>query len=158
MDPILSTLDRQFAQLDQRSRGLLALLDADTLYARPSEMAGSIEPFSCGEFVARSAATVERTFGGITTRLWDDPYEWTLPEKLADTGLLLGYLDEVEATRRRGFAFIASDAELGREIPAPERMRTLGEILVETITLASHYQGRAFAVYQLLTQRKPPRL
>lgn len=158
MDPILCTLDKQFQQLDQRSRSLLALLDADTLHARPAAVAGSIEPFSCGEFIARSAATVERTFGGITTRLWDDPYEWTLPERLADVSAMLAYLDEVEVARRRGFAFIASDADLSREIPAPERMRSLGDILVDTITLASHYQGRAFAVYQLLTRRKPPRL
>ncbi len=158
MDPILSALDKQFSQLDQRSRSLLTLLDAGTLYARPLGMEGTIEPFSCGEFIARSAATVERTFGGITTRLWDDPYEWTLPEKLADTALLLTYLDEVEATRLRGFAFFASDTELSHEIPAPERMRPLGEIIVETIALASHYQGRAFAVYQLLTRQKPPRL
>ena len=123
MNPILTTLDGQFSQLDQRSRSLLKLLDADTLYERPSQMAGTIEPFSCGEFIARSAATVERTFGGITTRLWDDPYEWTLPEQLADTTSVLAYLDEVEATRRRGFAFIASDGDLGREIPAPERLR-----------------------------------
>ena len=47
----------------------------------------------------RSAAAVEQTFGGITTRLWDDPFEWTLPEKLSSTDLLIGYLNEVEQTR-----------------------------------------------------------
>ena len=39
--------------------------------------------FSCGEYILRSAAAVEQTFGGITTRLWDDPFEWTLPEALS---------------------------------------------------------------------------
>lgn len=157
MDPILAAFDEEFTRLDRRSRSLLSLLDADTLYARPREIAGTIEPFSCGEFIARSAAAVERTFGGITTRLWDDPYEWTLPEKLSDTPALFSYLDEVEATRRRGFGFFGSDADLSRQIPAPEHMRTLAEIMIEAIALASHYQGRAFALYQLMTQRKPPR-
>ena len=29
-----------------------------------------------------SAGTIEQTFGGITANLWDDPFEWTLPETL----------------------------------------------------------------------------
>src|SRR5688572_3861716 len=99
MDPILTAFDAQFLSIDTGSRMLLSFLDDDRLYARPPAAIGSIEPFSCGEFLARSAAEVEGTFGGLTTRLWDDPYEWTLPEKLTTVDSLLEYLDEVEVTR-----------------------------------------------------------
>src|SRR5688572_16280399 len=41
MDRILYAFDQEFVRLDHRSRSLLGLLDAGTLYARPSEMAGT---------------------------------------------------------------------------------------------------------------------
>lgn len=114
--------------------------------------------FSCGEYLLRSAAVVEKTFGGITTRLWDDPFEWTLPEKLSDKGSILQYFDEVEKTRLHGIDFIASDDVLLREIPSPERLRPLIDILIETISHASHFQGRAFAVFQMISDEKLPRI
>lgn len=115
-------------------------------------------PFSCGEYILRSAGAVEQTFDGLTTRLWDDPFEWTLPEKLSTHAAIVQYLDEVEATRKRGFAFFTSDDDLRREIPAPEKLRPLGDILTDTLARASHLQGRAFAIFQTLTNEKPPRL
>ena len=115
-------------------------------------------PFSCGEYLLRSAATVEQTFDGLTTRLWDDPFEWTLPEKLSTRAAVLEYLDEVDATRKRGFGFFKSDDDLKREIPAPEEFRTLADILVDTLVRASHLEGRACAIYQTLTGEKLPRL
>ena len=39
-----------------------------------------------------------------------------------------------------------------------EKLRPLHDILLETIVHASHYQGRAFAVFQMLAGEKPPRL
>ena len=55
---------------------------------------------SCGEQVLRSAAIVEQTFGGLTANLWDDPFEWTLPETLSTSAKVIEYLNEVEATRQ----------------------------------------------------------
>jgi|SRR6185369_4354213 hypothetical protein len=101
---------------------------------------------------------VEKTFGGITTRLWDDPFEWTLPEALSTTENVLGYLSEVEATRIAGFGFFKSDEDLSRRIPAPEVLRTLFDILLETLARAEHFQGRAFAVFQMLSDEKLPRI
>jgi len=115
-------------------------------------------PFSCGEYLLRSAGKVEMTFGGITTRLWDDPFEWTLPEKLATLAAVAQYLDEVESTRMKGFRFFTSDDDLRREIPAPEKIRPLAEILFDTLSEASHLQGRAFAIFQTITGDKVPRL
>jgi hypothetical protein len=158
MRNVLETLEKQFAAIDRRSRTLLSELDESELYRRPNRALSSIEPFSCGEFIARSAAEVEKTFGGITTRLWDDPYEWTLPEKLATIDSVVEYLDEVAATREKGLEFLQDDADLARELPAPETLRPIGELLVDTVARAAHFQGRAFLIYQIVTGRKPPRL
>ena len=158
MDPILATFDRQFTLIDSRSRALLSKLTESTLYTRPHETRLEMSPFSCGEYILRSAAMVEKTFGGITTRLWDDPFEWTLPEKLSTLQLVTAYLDEVEVTRVKGFEFFTSDDDLKRQIPAPERLRSIFEILLETLSLAGHFQGRAFALFQVLSDESLPRL
>jgi hypothetical protein len=107
----------------------------------------------------RSAACVEQTFGGITASLWDDPFEWTLPETLRTPALVEEYLHEVEATRRRGFALVKSDAELAREINTPAgEMRSLAALFFETLARAAHHQGRAFAIFQLLCDEPLPRV
>ena len=158
MDRILTALDKSFAAIDARSRELLKRVPDHLLYKRPHETRNEMAPFSCGEYILRSAAMVEKTFGGITTRLWDDPFEWTLPEKLVNKDLIFAYLDEVEGTRVKGFTFFTADSDLIKEIPAPETLRPLADILLETIDLASHFQGRAFALFQVLTDEKLPQL
>ena len=157
MDAILSGFDRRFILIDAQSRELLSRMPDDILYKRPRETRLEMAPFSCGEYILRSAAMVEKTFGGITTRLWDDPFEWTLPEKLSTKDLILNYLDEVEATRQNGFAFFTSDEDLKKEIPSPETIRPIFDILLDTIGLAEHFQGRAFAIFQMLSDDALPR-
>jgi len=157
MDTFLSIFDRSFTDLDRRSRDLLEKLAEHDLFRRPREIEGMMTMFSCGEYILRSAAMVEMTFGGITRRLWDDPFEWTLPEKLSTRQLILEYLDEVERTRVSGFAFFDSDDDLRREMPAPVRVMPIFEILLETLARAEHYQGRAFAIFQMLSDEKLPR-
>ena len=158
MKVILSSLERQFTSLDRRNRELLRLIPEAELFVRPRDIPNSMAIFSCGEYLLRSAAMVEMTFGGITTRLWDDPFEWTLPEKLFDRNSIHRYLDEVEQTRIHGFGFFGSDADLVKELPAPEELRPLIDVLLETIARAEHYQGRAFSVFQMLSDEKLPRL
>lgn len=158
MKIILSSFDREFSALDARNRALLSLLSDDLLFARPRRMPNSMAMFSCGEYILRSAAMVEKNFDGIMTQLWDDPFEWTLPEYLSSRESILRYLDEVEETRVRGFGFLASDEDLARELPAPKEIRPLISVLIETIARAEHYQGRAFAVFQMLSDQRLPRL
>ena len=102
--------------------GLVGLLGCREA-SRPSTTAtagpGATPICAFAAAILRSAAAVEQTFGGITTRLWDDPFEWTLPEALSTNELILNYLNETEETRRKCFAFFASDEDLRREIPAP---------------------------------------
>lgn len=158
MRAILSAFDRSFIKLDTRSRQLLTKVPEERLFEKPREITNSMAMFSCGEYLLRSAATVEMTFGGITTRLWDDPYEWTLPEKLATREDISRYFDEVEATRLKGFSFFTSDEDLAREMPAPELLTPIAEIMIGTLTKAEHFQGRAFAVFQMLFDDKLPRI
>lgn len=158
MRAILSAFDRSFIKLDTSSRQLLTKVPEERLFEKPREISNSMAMFSCGEYLLRSAAMVEMTFGGITTRLWDDPYEWTLPEKLATREDISRYFDEVEATRLKGFSFFTSDEDLAREMPAPERLTPIAEIMINTLTKAEHFQGRAFAVFQMLFDDKLPRI
>jgi len=161
---LLSALDAQFAALHARALALVSLVPADKLYWQPRAAAaagvpaGRLPSYSCGEQLLRSAACVEQTFGGITANLWDDPFEWTLPEALSTTAHVAEYLGEVEATRRRGLALIETDDDLLKEIIMPTgEMRSLGALLIETLMRAAHYQGRAFATFQLFSnQRLPP--
>lgn len=157
MDPMIASFDKAFRGLDVLSRELLSKCEEVKLFRKPRQIENSMAMFSCAEYILRSAAMVEKTFGGITTRLWDDPFEWTLPEKLSDKAAIRQYLDEVECTRVKGFEFFTSDDDLKRRMPAPEKLMSVHEILLETIAKAEHYQGRAFAVFQMLSDEKLPR-
>lgn len=159
MDRITASLDEQFARLHGRTSALVGIVPAEKLYWQPRSLAGEAAVYSCGEYVLRSAATVEQTFGGITANLWDDPFEWTLPETLATPARVAEYLSEVEATRRRGFALFRSDDDLLKEIAMPSGdMQTLLSLLVQTLANAAHQQGRAFAIFRLFSERPLPPL
>lgn len=154
MKTFIGKLDAHFRGIHERSREFAALIPDERLFWKPR----GIESYSCGEYLLRSAAAVEQTFGGITTRLWDDPFEWTLPEELSTSGKIIEYLDEVEAIRKKGFAYFTSDGDLAKEIPAPERQTPIFQLLLETISRAGHFQGRAFAVFQIFSSDKLPRV
>lgn len=158
MKPILNSFDEQFSRLNERSCRFVKMMPNEKLFWKPREIPHSFAMFSCGEYILRSAAAVEQTFGGITTKLWDDPFEWTLPEALSTTGLILEYLNEVEETRRRGFEFFQSDDDLRREMPAPEKLKSISAILLETLARAENFQGRAFAVFRMFSDEKLPRV
>ena len=158
MKNLIEIFDNQFLKLHRRSCDFIRLVPPEKLYWQPREKDALFPVNSCGEYILRAAAGVEQTFGGIMTRLWDDPFEWTLPEALSTNDLILQYLAEVEETRRKGFAFFTSDDDLRREIPAPEKLRSIFQILLETVARAEHFQGRAFAVFQVFSDEKLPRL
>ena len=82
MNQLISSLDEQFARLHARSQSLIKIVPEEKLYWQPRQSSGAFPVYSCGEHLLRSAAAVEQTFGGITANLWDDPFEWTLPESL----------------------------------------------------------------------------
>ena len=153
---IIRSLEAEFARLHGRSVALVRAVSPDQLYRQP-EGSGGLLAASCGEHLLRSAASVEQTFGGITVNLWDDPFEWTLPEALPTPEYIIEYLAEAEATRQRGFALLQSDEDLAREIATPSgEMRTLFQLISETLVRASHHQGRAFATFRLFSDARLP--
>lgn len=160
MNKLLSTLDAQFAALHAGSGALVRLVTVEKLYWQPrTARAGAPPIYSCGEHILRSAACVEQTFGGLTANLWDDPFEWTLPETLSTPALVAHYLVEVEETRRRGFALVETDADLSKEIAMPSgEMQTLFTLLSATLARAAHHQGRAFATFRLFSDERLPSL
>ncbi len=152
MKRVIEIFDVKYTRLHRDLSKIIKKTPPDKLFYKPPEI-GSI--FSVGEYVLRSAGKVEQAFGGITTRLWDDPFEWTLPEELATNEKILNYLDEVEATGKKGFEFFNSDEDLKKELPAPEEIKTLFEILLETLVIAENLHGRAVIIFQIISN--PPK-
>lgn len=137
-------LEREFVALIENLKQLVNSVTADLLYRRPPNV-------TIGENLLRSAAVLEQTFGGLTANLWDDPFEWTLPETLSTPELINEYLSEVEDVRRRAFKSIASDRELTKYISGPAgEPQQLFVLLVETLVKASDYHGRAVATLKML--------
>src|SRR5437868_1321636 len=158
MKETIASLEREFSLIHAESCELLNHIAPELLYEKVSG-SNSDSQSSFGEEILRSAAAVEQTFGGITTNLWDDPFEWTLPETLKTPASVAFYLNEVEATRERGFSLFSSDEELRKEISVPSgEMKSLSSLLVETLERAAHHQGRAFATFRLFSDARLPRI
>ena len=139
-------LDHQFLEIYQTSCDFTSGLSTDLLYARPAATSHD----SCGEQILRCGAVIEQTFGGITANLWDDPFEWTLPETLNTPTKVLEYLKEVEELRSRAFLAFAGDADLFKEIMTPAGVTEILPFLLDTLERARHHQQRAFNVLESL--------
>lgn len=123
--------DREIVeQIDQAFAELIVSL---------KDLARSVQP----ENLVRSAAVIEQMCGGLTANLWDDPFEWTLPEALSNADRVVEYLDEVDVARQRTFDSI-DDAALSKYIALPSgESRPLVSVLLKTLVKASEYRGRA---------------
>ena len=136
---LVDQLDRECARLIVALKHLVNSIPPDLLYRHPPHV-------SIGENLLRSAAALEQTFGGLTANLWDDPFEWTLPESLSTAELVTEYLSEVEAARQGAFKSIASDRDLTKYISGPSgEPQQLFAVLIETLMKAGEYYGRAVA-------------
>src|ERR1700686_2167000 len=155
MHKFIDGFDRRFARLHSDAHELIQAISPELLYHQPPGKSNSLPLHSGGEYILRSAAIVEQTFGGITTNLWDDPFEWTLPETLPTPDKVAGYLDEVEATRKHGFQLFKSDEDLLKEIMAPSGPTQLLPLLLDTLARAAHHQGQAWATFEILRAEKP---
>jgi len=143
MNDLISWFDREFARLEQSWRELIQATDDQRLYQIDNQ-----QNLSVGEQVVKSARIVEQTFGGITANLWDDPFEWTLPENLTTSDKLLAYLGEVEDARRRGFALFQSDQDLLKTIMTPAGSTQVISLLLDTLVRARHHQLNAEERYK----------
>jgi len=141
---IVQRIDQEFAALLKSLKDLASSVPIDLLYRNPPAV-------SIGECILRSAAKIEQTCGGLTSNLWDDPFEWTLPETLANSELIVDYLCEVDRLRQLAFNSITDDNALTKYISAPAGERQLVHVLLETLVEASDYRGRAVATIKILS-------
>ena len=125
------------------------------LIASLKDLARSVPP---DQNILRSAAVIEQTCGGLTANLWDDPFEWTLPETLSNADRIIEYLSEVDLARQRAFNSIRYDSALTKYISAPAGEQLLVNLLLETLVKASEYRGRALATMKLLSGEGTPRV
>ena len=146
---IVDLLDLQFASLLQSLRTLTLSVPNNLLYR-------STPALSVGENILKSAGVVEQTCGGLTSNLWDDPFEWTLPETLSTGEHILDYLSEVVTAKERAFACLGNDEVLLKYIAVPwSDSCQLLELLMQTLVKASEYRGRAVATAELLSRIDP---
>ena len=150
MNQSINSLDEQFALFHRRSCELISQLSPALLYQKAGDAASSD---SCAEQILRGAGIVEQAFGGLTANLWDDPFEWTLPETLSTKSSVLEYLDEVEGTRQRGFELFKTDHDLSKEIVTPTGPTQLLPFLLDTLERARHHQQRAVATFDRMQQQ-----
>src|SRR6185295_9018123 len=156
---IVESLDREFARLYLNACAVIEHTSTAILYSVPDQIvnSSSSELASIGESVLRSAAAIEQAFGGITANLWDDPFEWTLPEYLSTPQKVTEHLAEVEATRKRAFSSFTDDSCLLKNIALPSgETRPLIELLQKTLADAAGYQERALAAFKILSGTTPP--
>jgi hypothetical protein len=155
---IIQHFDAEFAGLHERSCRLIESTPLQLLYCTTfAPGAGVAGSHSIGEYVLRSAGAVEQTFGGITTNLWDDPFEWTLPETLSTPARVIEYLAEVEQTRQRAFASFRVDGDLLKSVATPSDMRSIIGLLLDTLLRAQSHQGRALFIVETLSLTEPNR-
>ena len=150
---MIESFQREFAQLESRTRDLLDTVPLADLY-QPAAVAG-LSATSTGEWLLKSAGAVEQTCGGLTANLWDDPFEWTLPETLSTPGLIAEYLAEVNQTRDKFFARLQSDQDLTKLVAIPAGgTQPLIQILLDTLIRATGYLERAAVIQTAKTQAK----
>lgn len=150
MGTLVTWFDSQFTELYAGWCKIIEQVEPADLY-RTSAGSRSV---SVGECVVRSAGIVEQTFGGITANLWDDPFEWTLPETLTTQERLLEYFGEVEATRRRGFEFFQGDGDLLKAIMTPSGETQPASLLLETLVRARLYHLQATEASKQLARNR----
>ena len=138
MNEFISWFDQEFKRLDSAWRESIEKLDEEILYSPATQ-----QLFPSAEPILRSARIVEQVFGGITANLWDDPFEWTLPETLITKTKLIAYLDEVREARSRGFQLFADDRDLLKSIMPPAGRTQLMTLLLDTLVRAWHHQLNA---------------
>jgi hypothetical protein len=149
----VSRLDRESVSVLSGLITLIRSIPSKEIYRSST---GAIEG-SVGSYVVKSAGTLERTFGGLTTNLWDDPFEWTLPETLSTTTLILEYLAEVDGARIRAFASLVDDSALSKYIAVPSgEQATIHDLLGNALETARRYHARAAETAKMLFADNAP--
>ncbi|MDH3492887.1 MAG: hypothetical protein OEM82_05010 [Acidobacteriota bacterium] len=142
MRKLIEDLESAFEHTHQKTIDLLGSHSFEDLFESQLDPEAS----SAGMILIRSASKVEQCFGGITSRLWDDPFEWTLPESFCGPNRVFEYLSEVKKARDDGFRFLTSDSDLAKLIPTPAGMQTVFSVLLQSLLEAERLLAIASAV------------
>jgi len=133
MNDFINWFDQEFKRLEAAWRNSVEQLDPSSFY---SEDRQQLSP--AAEQILRSARIVEQVSGGITANLWDDPFEWTLPETLRTKGKLMAYVDEVHDARERAFQLFKEDADLLKTVMTPSGATPLMSLLLDALVRAAY--------------------
>ncbi|MBX3243690.1 MAG: hypothetical protein KF685_04370 [Acidobacteria bacterium] len=147
MRELTENIESQFVFLKDTILDLVDRIPEELLFRSPFPAEISFQG-TCGECILRAAAAAEQAFGGIMTRLWDDPFEWTLPEALSSSAQIKEYVLEVDDQRIKCFKFISSDADLLKLIPAPEEFKPIQVVLVDALCRSHFLLGQAVILYR----------
>jgi uncharacterized damage-inducible protein DinB len=155
----LATVDiigDEMERIHQNLIEILGIIPEEKLYWKPFASDKFIRIYSCGELISHIGGIVEYAFNGITSNLWEEPFEWITREVLPTRSHVGGYLEEVARVRRMAFTDF-SDEDLPKLIYYPNAVSTtLGEILVKTLSHAAHHRGQVYAYVHLVTDARLP--
>ena len=138
MKDFINWFEHEFQRLEADWRYSIKQLDSSKLYFADQQQ---LSP--AAEQILRSARIVEQVSGGITANLWDDPFEWTLPETLRTKDKLMAYVDEVHDARARAFQLFKDDADLLKTIMAASGLTQLMTLLLDALVRARYHQLQA---------------
>ena len=138
MKDFINWFDQEFQRLEAEWRDSIEQLDSSNLYFADQQQ---LSP--AAEQILRSARIVEQVSGGITANLWDDPFEWTLPETLRTKDKLIAYVDEVHDARERAFQLFKDDADLLKTIMAASGLTQLMTLLLDALVRSRYHQLQA---------------
>jgi len=147
MTDLVEIFAAQFERLERGWFELLKDLPDDRLFLVFDRAAAADRQMTPASLLIRSAARIEQVFGGLTVRLWDDPFEWTLPESLSTRERVTGYLHEVRDLRLKGLSMFRTDKELFCTVPAPEQLTPVAEVLISALLDAAElYEKALFSI------------
>ena len=138
MNDFIKWFDREFKRLEAEWRDAFEQLDPSSLYSKDQQQLSF-----AAEQILRSARIVEQVSGGISANLWDDPFEWTLPETLTTKDKLISYVNEVRDARELAFQFFKDDADLLKTIMAPSGPTQLMSLLLDALVRARYHHLKA---------------
>jgi uncharacterized damage-inducible protein DinB len=152
----VEVIGRELERIHQNLVDVLDLIPEERLYLKPFESPNFIRVYSCGELISHIGGIVEYTFNGITSNLWEEPFEWITREVLPTRAHVAAYLEEVARVRRMAFDDFRDD-DLPKQIYFPNGVgTTLGEILTKTLSHAAHHRGQVYAYVHLFTDVRLP--
>lgn len=153
---LVESFAAQYERLHVNLIEVLDLIPEDKLYWKPFENPSFVRVYSCGELLSHIGGSIEYTFNGIMSNFWEEPFEWITREALPTGAHIAGYLGETAELRREALAGIG-DRDLPKLIHLPDATQaTIADLLLSTLTHATHHRGQVYAYVHLFSDRRLP--